>query len=104
MHQHTQALVLVGGLLKCDAGVPPDAELGDCVGNGIVEATVQRAKFIDGERGIEFNGEVCDGLAEVALVVHHLVDGKAKLQQLLAVRSGAQAHFGQGSCVTASGT
>ncbi len=62
----------------------------------------QRAELIDGERGIEFNGEVCDGLAKVAVVVHHLVDGIAELQQLFSVRSGTQAHFGQGGCVTSS--
>jgi len=104
MHQHAEALVLLGGLLKCEAGVPPDAEFRDRISDGFVEATIQRTELIEGERSIALNREVCDGLAKVAVVVNYLVYGKPQLHEFLPVRSGAQAHLGQITRITASGT
>lgn len=46
------------------------------VSDGIVQAAIERAKFIDLGRGIAFDGEIGDGLAEVPVVMDDLVDGE----------------------------
>ena len=80
-----------------------EAELGDRVGDGVVQAAIEGAELVDRERRIALERQVGDGLAEVAVVVDDLVDGKAQLQQFLAVRGGAHAHFRQGEGIAARG-
>src|SRR5580765_6967121 len=44
------------------------------VGNSVVEATVESAKLVAGNESILFDGQVCDGLADVPIFVDNLVD------------------------------
>ena len=69
-------------------------ELGDRVGDGIVQAAVEGAELVDLDRQVALEREVGDRLAQVAVVVHHLVDREAVPQELQPVARGRGADFG----------
>ena len=89
MHEKTKALIDLGGLLARYGGVPLEAELSHGIRNGVVKASVQGTKLVDAERRIALHRQVGNRLAKVPVVVNDLVDRKAQLQELLAVRRGA---------------
>ena len=66
---------------------------GNGIGNHIVETTIERPEFFGRNGRLELVGEVRDSLAYVAIIVHHLVDGKALLHQLAAVRGRSLTHL-----------
>ena len=70
------------------------AEFGDCIGNGIVQTTVEGSKLVDQKRRIALVGEICNGLAQVAIVVNDLVNLEPELQQLAPVLCRCLADFG----------
>ena len=45
------------------------------IGDGVVEAAVERAELVDRERLVALEGQIRDRLAQVALVGHDLLDG-----------------------------
>jgi hypothetical protein len=63
-------------------------ELGDRARDGIVEADVEDAELAHGDRRALLDGELGDRLAQVAIVVHHLVDGEVVPPQLVPVPGG----------------
>ncbi|MBG6077089.1 hypothetical protein IWX85_002933 [Polaromonas sp. CG_9.11] len=82
-------------LLRRDGRIALGAEFAHGIRNGIVQATVQGSVFVDAERRIPLEGQVGDGLAEVAIVMHDLVHTVAKVQQRLAMRRRSDPHFRQ---------
>ena len=70
-------------------------ELGGGDGDGVVETAVEGAEFIVGKRRAYLDGEIGDGLAKIAVIVHDLFDGETVLQELAAMLLRAQSHFGQ---------
>jgi hypothetical protein len=68
--------------------------LRDGLGDGVVQAAVERMKLVHGDRRVEVVGQLRDDLADVAVVVNHLRDGVAATQERGAVRHGR----GAGSC------
>jgi len=65
------------------------AVLRDGACDGIVEAAVQRAKVLRTDGYFQFNGQISDGLTDVAIVVHHLSNSEPLEQQIVAVPDGA---------------
>jgi hypothetical protein len=63
MNKNSETFVLGRRLLQSDGSVTLDAERVHSVRNRIVQAAIQRAKFIDGEGRVAFNRKVGDGLA-----------------------------------------
>jgi len=60
-------------------------KFGHRIGDGVVEATIERPKLVDLDVRIELESEVGDRLAQVAVVVNDLVHGEAVQQQLPAM-------------------
>src|SRR6185369_11014129 len=65
----------------------------DGIGDGVVEASVQRAELFDGKRRVALERQVGHCLTEVAIVMDDLVDGVSEFQQFLAMRGGGHAHL-----------
>ncbi len=61
--------------------------LGDRLGDGVVEAPVEDAKLVGGDRGVRLVGQLGDGLADAAVVVDDLGDREAPLQQAAPCRA-----------------
>ena len=78
MDQETHPLGHVALLLGGDPDVPLVAELRDRIGDGVVQAAIEGAEFVDGERRIALERQVGDRLAQVPIVMDHLVDRKAQ--------------------------
>jgi hypothetical protein len=83
--------------------IPLQAECGHGIGNGVVETAIQCPELVDGERCVALDREVGDRLAQVAVVVHHLVHAVAQGQQLPAVRCGTDGHLAAGGRACARG-
>lgn len=64
MHKKTKPFVLLLGLSSRHFNVALCSELSDCVGDGVVQAAVQRAELIDRKWRVAFYGEVSDGLTQ----------------------------------------
>jgi hypothetical protein len=47
------------------------------IGNAVVETAVERPEFIDPDEYFTFGSQFRDGLAQIAVVMDHLVDGIA---------------------------
>ena len=74
------------------------AEFGDGIGNGIVQTAVERPKLVYEKRRIALIGEISYGLAQVAIIVHNLVDAVAEGQQLAIVLGGGRPPIRRRSC------
>ena len=48
------------------------AEFGDGARDGVVKASVQRAKVIGADRGVRFHCQIGDGLTDIAIIVNDL--------------------------------
>lgn len=96
VHQIAQALVALARLAQQDRLVALRAEFGDRVRDGVVKATIERSKLVDQERRVAFERQVRHGLAQVAIVMHDLVDGVIEREERLAMRCGCHADFRQG--------
>jgi hypothetical protein len=103
MHKNTQTLVLLGGAPTRNGRIPLDAELHYSVGDRIVQTPVQGPKFIDRKGRVAFDCQVCNGLAKVAIVVYHLVDGEPQLEEAFAVRGSTDTDLGQRCRITSRG-
>ena len=73
------------------AGAPV---LGDGAGDGVVEASVQRAKVVGADGRVHFHRQLGDRLADVAVVVHDLRHGEPLQQQVVPVLDRARADLG----------
>ena len=67
---------------------------GYSVGNRVIEATVQSAEFLHVDRRLLFGCEFRDRLAEIAVVVDDLADGKSLFEQVTAVFTRRNANLG----------
>ena len=76
-------------------------ELGDCIGNGIVQTPIQGSELANRERGITLERQVGDRLAEVTVIVDDLIDRVTELEQLPAMGLGTHADLGQGQRIAA---
>lgn len=101
VHQHAQPLVLLDRPRARHARVALCAELAHRVGDRIVEAAIEGPELVDRERRVALDGEVRDGLAEVAVVVHDGFHREAESQQFAAMRGGAHADLRQRGGVAA---
>src|SRR6185312_17465508 len=59
------------------------------------EAAVESSKFIDFNRCCDFECQIRDGLAQIAVVVNDLIHRKALLHQLVPVQRRSGAHLRQ---------
>jgi hypothetical protein len=66
--------------------VPLIGELGDGIGDGVVQASVEGAEFIHLDPGVPFERQIGDRLAGVPVVVHQFFNGIAVFEQLAAMR------------------
>src|SRR5687768_1756262 len=75
--------------LRGGAGVDADSRvLGHGLCNGGVETPVQRMKFFDGDGRTLLQGQFCNRLTNVGVVVNHLRHTESVLQQFSAVTDG----------------
>src|SRR5689334_11038099 len=65
-----------------DGVLPFIPERSHSVGNGLVEASIERSEFVRGDGRAFLNGQIGDRLAHVAVVVYDLIDGESESQQL----------------------
>ena len=72
MHEEPDALALAWGADVCTEQGALSSILGDRARDGVVQAPIQYAKVPDADWSARFNGELGDGLADVAIVMHHL--------------------------------
>ena len=72
MHEEPDALALACGADACTEQGALSSILGDRARDGVVQAPIQCAKVPDADWSARFNGELGDGLADVAIVMHHL--------------------------------
>src|SRR5205823_13025297 len=85
MGEEPETLVPACGL-SIDAGLISFAPVfGDSTGDGVVETSVQRAKVLRADRGVQFHCQFGDGLAHVTIVVDDLRDGEPLEKQVVAV-------------------
>jgi hypothetical protein len=64
------------------------------VGDTVVQAAVEGAKLVHRDRRVLLEREVGDRLAEIAVVVDHLIDGEALLEELAPVQRRRAAELG----------
>jgi hypothetical protein len=80
--EHAQALVRGEGAIVLLEHLAAARELGDRARDGVVEADVEDAELVHADRHLLLDRELGDRLAQVAIVVHHLLDGVIVPQQL----------------------
>src|ERR1700735_1989583 len=73
-------LIRLARLLIGDRVVSLLAEFGDCVGDGIVQAAIERSKLVYLKRGVTLECEVRNRLAQVAVVMDDLVNRKSEFE------------------------
>ena len=83
------AFMAIAAMHVCADGRALSSILRDRARDGVVEAPVQYAKVPDADRSARFHGEVGDGLADVAVVMHHLRHGESLQLQITPVLGGA---------------
>jgi hypothetical protein len=84
---------LTPDLLPRHVYVPLPRVFGHCARDRVVEATIQGVEILVPDGDAQVRRELCDGLAEVAVVVHGLSDGEPLLEQVAAVLGGGQSHL-----------
>ena len=86
-----EAEPLAGGAVARlrDQLVAPQGELGDGVRDGVVEAAIEGLEFVRRHLHPVLDRQVGDGLAEIPVVMNHLVDRVALPEQLVPVFRGA---------------
>jgi len=62
-------------------------------GDGVIETAVECSKFVDRDRRVQLERKVRGGLAEIAVIVNHLVDREPVLQQFAPVQRRRVPHF-----------
>ena len=93
MSQEPEALAPARGLSVEGGLISFAPELGDGARDGVVKASVQRAKVIRADGRVHFHRQIGDGLADVAVVVHDLRDGESLKQQVMPVLDRAPANL-----------
>ena len=68
--------------------------LGDRARDGVVKASVQRAKVVRADGRVHFHRQLGDRLTDVAIVVHDLRHGEPLKQQVVPVLDRAPANLG----------
>jgi hypothetical protein len=76
-------------------------EFCDCIGDRVVQAAIQRSKLGDRKGCVAIECQLGDRLTQITIVVHDLIDGKAQLQELLAMCRSADPDFGQRQRISA---
>src|SRR6185437_7997291 len=92
--EESQPLLRLNGLSVCHDKIPLVAEFGDRIGNRVVQTAVEGAKFVDLKRRIALIREIGNGLTQVAVVVHDLVNRKSERHQFSSVLCSCPADFG----------
>ena len=89
MRKKTEAFVrrAFGGIGDNPISLTP--EFRHCIGNRIVEASIESLEFVIGDQRVAFDRELRNGLAEIPVVMDDLVHRKAPLQQFIAMTAGA---------------
>ena len=95
MHKEPESLVRLRREAVCHQGIALRAELGDRIGNGVVQAPIQGPELFDMERCVPLVGQLGDGLAEVSVVMNHLLDSEPEGQEGPAVSRGGHADLRQ---------
>jgi hypothetical protein len=90
--------VEVGRALLLCGKVALITEFCDCVCNCIVEASIDCSELVNLKRYLKLVRKVRDGLAQVAIIVHNLVDAVAEGQQLAIVLGGGRPPIRRRSC------
>lgn len=67
------------------------------VGDRIIQATIERPKFIGGNRCAELDGKLRNGLADIAIFVHHLTDRESLPEQFGTVNGSSAGDFRRGT-------
>ena len=75
----TRGLSIEGGLILFAP------EFSDGARDGVVKASVQRAKVVGADRRVLFHCQLGDGLTHVAIIVHDLRDREPLKQQVMPV-------------------
>ena len=65
---------------------------GDGLGDGVVEAAVQRLELVGRDRDVAFIGQLRDALADAPIVMDHLTHRQPDPEQLSAVQPRARGH------------
>jgi hypothetical protein len=86
-----EALAAACGLSVAARLVALTAVLGHRARDGIIQASIQRAKVISADGSVQFHRQFGDGLTDVAIVVHDLRHGKSLTQEVVAVLDRAPA-------------
>ncbi len=77
-----------------ESGLVGDASVfGDRVGDGVVQAAVQRTKVLGADWRVHFDRQLGDSLADVTIVVHDLRHGKPLKEQVMPVPDCALPHL-----------
>ena len=76
VREHAQLLVEGLTLPVRDGEIALASEFGDGIGDRVVEAAIERLEFFHCDRHASLRGELRYGLAQIAIVVHDLVDGE----------------------------
>ncbi len=63
------------------------------IGDAVVEAAVERSKFVYFDPGVDFECQIRDGLTQIAIVVNDLIHRKAQPHQLAPVQRRSGAHL-----------
>lgn len=95
MHKESETLVFIDRTLQRNSLVSLFREPGDGVGDRVVKTSIQGSELVDRKRSVALDRQIGDGLAQIAIVVHDLVNSEAEAQQNLPVSRGAHPHFRQ---------
>jgi hypothetical protein len=94
MGQESEALVAAHALSIERGLILSTPVLGDSARDGVVKASVQRAKLIRADGRAHFYRQLGDRLTHVAVVMHDLRDGEPLKQQGMPVLNRASANLG----------
>src|SRR5580698_4489418 len=61
------------------------AEFSDCISNRVIKATVQGPELVNLKRSVALVSEICNRLAEIAVVVDYLIDRESEPKEFMAV-------------------
>ena len=95
--QKAQPLFLTGNLMHRNLHVTLKAEFGDCICDGVVQASIQCAKLINGKRRVPLKSQISDCMTQITIVVDHLIYRVAQTKE----RFAADANFRQNQIIPA---
>jgi hypothetical protein len=93
MSEEARALVPSRGLIA-NRLISLTSVLGNRASDRVVKASVQRAKVVGTDGCVQFDGQLRDGLTDIAIVVHDLRHGEPLKQEVMAMLDRAPADLG----------